>query len=190
MSVRVLDILYRTCCILNKYLQKQLYFSFINCYLNYTNIAWPSTNKSKLQVFYGHQNLAARIINFKDKFASAKPILEQINAMAVYEMNIFQTLCFMDLRKNGHTQSTFRDIYMLNPINKYTTRSKNESFKPIWVKTNLINNFDRVSGSQWYAVGVSFSFSCFRTSCNVIFVLFYMADIACFMSKLYLCCRK
>ena len=32
-------ILYRTHCILSKFLRKQLYFSFINCYLNYANIA-------------------------------------------------------------------------------------------------------------------------------------------------------
>ena len=38
---------------------------------------------SKLQALYRHQKHAARIINFKDKFTSAKPLLEQINAMAV-----------------------------------------------------------------------------------------------------------
>ena len=30
-----IGILYRIRCILNKFLRKQLYFSFINCYLNY-----------------------------------------------------------------------------------------------------------------------------------------------------------
>ena len=50
-----IGILYRTRCVPSKFLRKQLYFSFINCYLNYTNIAWPSTNKSNLQALYGHQ---------------------------------------------------------------------------------------------------------------------------------------
>ena len=68
--------------------------------------------------------------NFKAKFTSAKPLLEQINAMTVYEMNIFQTLCFMYLCKNGNTPSIFKHIYTLKPINKYTTRSKNILFKP------------------------------------------------------------
>ena len=45
---------YKTRCILSKFLRKQFYFSFINCYLNYANIAWASTNK----------------------FTSAKPLLE------------------------------------------------------------------------------------------------------------------
>ena len=102
-----IGILYRTRCILSKFLRKQLYFYFINCYLNYANIAWVRTNKSTLQALYRHQKHAARIINFKDKFTSAKPLLEQFNAMTVYEMNIFQTLCFMYLCKKMETHRQF-----------------------------------------------------------------------------------
>ena len=87
-----IGILYRTPCILNNFLRKQLFFSFINCYLNYANIAWDSTNKSKPQALYHNQKHAARIINVKDKFTPAKPLLERTNVMTVYEMNIFQTL--------------------------------------------------------------------------------------------------
>ena len=72
-----IGILYRTCCILSKFLGKKLYCPFINCYLNYAKIAWPCTNKSKLQAPYRHQKHAATIINFKDKLTSAKPLLEQ-----------------------------------------------------------------------------------------------------------------
>ena len=71
--------------------------------------------------------------NFKDKFTSAKPLLEQINAMTVYEINIFQTLCFMYLCKNGNTPSTFKHIYN-KPINKYTTRSENILLEPLCKK--------------------------------------------------------
>ena len=78
-----IGILYRTRYIQNKVSRKQLYFSFTNCYLNYANIAWASTNKNKLQVLYDHQKHATRITNFKDKFISAKTLLEQINAMTV-----------------------------------------------------------------------------------------------------------
>ena len=106
----------------------------MNCYLNYANIARASTNKSKLQALYRHQKHAARVINFKDKFTSAKPLLAQINAMAVYEMKIFQTLSFMYLCENGNTPSIFKHFYTLKPINKYTTRSKNILFKPLCKK--------------------------------------------------------
>ena len=76
-----------------------------------------------LQALYRHQKYAARIINFKDKFTSAKPLFEQVNAMTVYEMNIFQTLCFMYLCKNGNTPSIFNYIYTLKPINKYIRKT-------------------------------------------------------------------
>ena len=105
-----------------------------NCYLNYANIAWASTNKGKLQALYRHLNHAARIINFKDKFTSAKPLFKQINAMTVYEMNIFQRLCFIYLCKNENTPSIFKHIYKRKPINKYTARSKNILFKPLCKK--------------------------------------------------------
>ena len=51
--------------------------------------------------------------------------------MTVYEMNIFQTLCFMYLSKNGNTPSIFKHIYTLKPISKYTKRSENILFKPL-----------------------------------------------------------
>ena len=54
--------------------------------------------------------------------------------MAVYEMNILQTLSFMYLCKNGNTPSVFKHIYTLKPINKYITRSKNILFKPLCKK--------------------------------------------------------
>ena len=129
-----IGILYRTRCILSKILQKQLYFSFLNFYLDYANIAWASTNKIKVQALYHHQKHAARTINFKGKFTSANPLLEQINAKTVYKMNIFQTLCFMYLCKNGNTPSIFKHIYKLKPFNKYTTKSKNILFKPLCKK--------------------------------------------------------
>ena len=127
-------ILYRTRCILSKFLRKQLYFSFINHYLNYANIAWASTNKSKRKAVYCHKKHAARVINFKDKSPSVKPLLEQIKAMTVYAMNLLQTLCFMYLCKNENRPSIFKHIYWLKPISKYTTRSKNILFKPLCKK--------------------------------------------------------
>ena len=94
-----IGILYRTHCILSKFIRKQLYFSFINCYLNYANTAWASTNKSKLQALCRHQK--------HDKFTSEKSPLEQINAMTVYKMNIFQTLCFVYLCTHRQFLNTF-----------------------------------------------------------------------------------
>ena len=70
----------------------ETYLFFINCYLNYGNIVRASTNKNKLRALYCLEKYAARAINFKDKFTSAKLLLGQINTMAVYETNIYLTL--------------------------------------------------------------------------------------------------
>ena len=96
-----IGILYRTCWYLVNFLRKQLYFPFLNYCLYWANITRASTNKSKLQSLYRYQKCAGRIMNFKDNFTFAKPLLEQINTRTVYEIKIFQTLCFMYLCKNG-----------------------------------------------------------------------------------------
>ena len=108
-------ILYRTRYIVNKFLRKQLYF-FLKSYIS------PSER-------------GAWIINFKDKFTSAKPLLEQINAMTMYEMNMFQTLWFMCLSKNGNTPSAFKHIYTLSSLLVVRTGTYS-NFPLIWSDFN------------------------------------------------------
>ena len=59
-------------------LLKQLHFSFIHCHLNYANIKWASTYKSKLEGIYRHQKHVAPITNFKDRFTHAQPLLHDM----------------------------------------------------------------------------------------------------------------
>ena len=70
-------------------------FFFYKLLLKLRKYSMGQYKQSKLQALYRHQKHAARIMNFKDKFTSTKPLHEQINAVTVYEMNIFQTLCFI-----------------------------------------------------------------------------------------------
>jgi len=63
-----IGILYKTRDILNKKLLTKLYFSFIHSYLNYGNIAWASTHKTKLSVLYRRQEHALRVINFQNRY--------------------------------------------------------------------------------------------------------------------------
>ena len=73
-----ISILYKSIGIVKQPLLKQLYFSFIHCHLNYANIAWANTYKSKLEGLYRHQKHAARTINFKDKLTHAQPLLHDM----------------------------------------------------------------------------------------------------------------
>ena len=61
-----IGILYKSRDVLSKQCLKQLYFSFIHNYVNYANIAWASTSKSKLERLYRCQKHTARIIYRKD----------------------------------------------------------------------------------------------------------------------------
>ena len=49
--------------VLNVEFTKQLYLSFIHAYLNYANIAWASTNKSKFKKILKKQKHASRILS-------------------------------------------------------------------------------------------------------------------------------
>ena len=90
-----IGILYKSRGIVKQSLLKQLYFSFIHCHLNYANIAWASTYKSKLEGFYRHQKHAARIINFKDRFTHAQPLLYNMKALNIFQINLFHIIFFM-----------------------------------------------------------------------------------------------
>ena len=75
-------------------LLKQLYFNFIQCHLNYANIAWASTYKSKLKGLYRHQKHAARIINLKDRFTHAQRLLHNMKALNIFQINLFRIYIF------------------------------------------------------------------------------------------------
>ena len=87
--------LYKARITLNQKSTKQLYFSFIHSYLTYGSMSWASTNKTKLNNLLMHKKHAARIIFFKDKLTHAKPLLQSMNALTIYQLNIFQILLFM-----------------------------------------------------------------------------------------------
>ena len=49
-----------------------MYSSFIHNYINYCNIAWVSTTRTKLDKIRKKQKYAVRIIYNKDKFTHSK----------------------------------------------------------------------------------------------------------------------
>ena len=90
-----IGILYRTSHYLDKKSLKSIYFSFIHSYVNYCNIAWASTSRTKLDKILKKQMHAVCIIYNKDKFTSSKPLMRDMNALNVYQINVFQVLKFM-----------------------------------------------------------------------------------------------
>ena len=119
-----IGILYKATPILNKLQLKQLYFAFVHSYLNYGNIAWGSTHKSKLETLYRHQKHAIRLINFQDRFTHSKPLFVEMKILNLYEINVFQVLSFIFKCKLNISPKIFRMLFKFKPPNKYILRSQ------------------------------------------------------------------
>ena len=73
--------------ILSKQLN-HLYFLFVQNYLNYANLVWCSTHKTKLSTLYLQQKHTIRLLSLKDHLRHSRP-LKEISALNVYELNTF-----------------------------------------------------------------------------------------------------
>ena len=104
-----IGLLYRGSQFLNEYSLKTLYFWYIHSCLNYANIAWASTCATKLKRVYLKQKHAVRIVLNKDKLTHSKPIFENLNALNVYQINIYQHLNSMHKFINNQIPSIFSD---------------------------------------------------------------------------------
>ena len=94
-----IGILYRASLYLDKESLKSIYFSFINSYISYCNIAWASTSKTKLTRIFTKQKHAFRIIYYESKYVHSEPLMRKMNALNVYQINIFRILRFKQKHK-------------------------------------------------------------------------------------------
>ena len=133
-----IGILYKSRDVLSKQCLNQLYFSFIHSYVNYANIAWTSTSKSKLERLYRCQNHAARVIYHKDRYTHASPLLNDMKALNVFKLNILNILCFMYKCKQNLNPPVFRNIFIHRTKTKYALRM-NILFKNIYVEQILVS---------------------------------------------------
>ena len=108
-----IGILYKSTGIAQQPLLKQLYFPFVHCHLNYANNALAS--KSKLEGLYRHQKQGARIINFKDRFTYAQPLLHDMKALNIFQINLFYIIYFMFKFKNKIAPPIFHNFFSPKP---------------------------------------------------------------------------
>ena len=105
-------------------LKTAIFFLYSQLYVSYANISWGSTHKSKFSQLHRLQKHAARTIYFKDKMTHATPLLQQLNALNVYQLNILQTLNFVFKLQQNLVPNTFHQLFTKR-INKYSLRSDN-----------------------------------------------------------------
>ena len=122
-----IGILYKVKPFLNLNCLKQLYFSFINSYLNYCNIVWASTNITNIKKLYNKQKHACRVIFGESRRTSVRHRLKQIGALDIFQLNIYQVLIFMFKVKHGLCPELF--LNQFQQINhSYKTRYSKNSY--------------------------------------------------------------
>ena len=100
---------------------QSIYFAYIHSYLNYANIAWASTYRTKLKTIHFHQKHAARIVFNEDKLTQSCPLLRSLNALNVYQINLYQHLVFM-YKLNKNKASLIFNKSIKKPFHKYHTK--------------------------------------------------------------------
>ena len=71
---------------------KATIFFVIHNYANYANIAWASTSKGELKRLYHYQKHSVRVIYQKDQYTHASLLLNDMKALHVFKLNIFNIL--------------------------------------------------------------------------------------------------
>ena len=90
-----IGLLYRAKPLLQVKSLKSIYFAYIHSHINYANIAWGSTYRTKLKTIYFHQKHAVRIVFNEDKLTHSRQLLRALHALNVYQINLYQHLNFM-----------------------------------------------------------------------------------------------
>ena len=119
-------VLYRASHLLDFKNLLKIYFSFIHIYISYANIAW-ATFKTKLQGILKKQKHAARITFHANEFDQSRPLLKEMKALNIYQINLIQTLKFMHKTKYGINPRIFLPIFR-EVDHLYPTRFSQNSF--------------------------------------------------------------
>ena len=134
-----IGLLYRARQFLDKESLKTIYFSYIHSYLNYANIAWASTYFTKLKTIHYQQKHAARIIFDEDILTHSRPLLRSLNALNIYQINLYQHANFMYKFKKNQSPKIINMAFEKLPINilpsfqKLTLNTKNI----LWLVQNI-----------------------------------------------------
>ena len=121
-------ILYKASKLLNFKCLKDIYFALIHSYINFANIAWASSCKTGLKKIFLKQKHAVRIIFHEDRLTHTRPLLKKLNALNVYQINLYQVSSFMYQVKNGTIPKIFNSNFS-SVEHSYPTRFALNSFQ-------------------------------------------------------------
>ena len=84
----------------------------------------------------------ARIMNFKDKFTHAQPLLHEMKALNIFQINLFLIIHFMFKCKEKINSSIFRSLLTPKAENKYNIRSREKLTESFYRKKRTQFNID------------------------------------------------
>ena len=97
---------------------KSICFSYMHSYLSYDNIAKVNTNLTKQEKIHYLQKQAVRLTFNEDRFCYSIPLLKNLNALSVYQINLYQNLNFMYRMKMQNFLKVVHEI-IKKPNHKY-----------------------------------------------------------------------
>ena len=132
-----LGLLYKAKSFLNRKSMINLYFSFIHTYINYGNIAWASTTKTKLKKIYSQQKQAIKTVFNEDILSPSKELFNELRTLNIYKLNIFQNLVFIFKTRNGINPDIFSNKFQ-NIEHKYPTRFSDNNYYVPQTRRNFL----------------------------------------------------
>ena len=111
----------------NESLLKCIYSANIHSYLNYANIVWAGTYWTKLKAIDLFQKRAVRIIFNENNITPSRPLLRRLNALNVYQINLFQYIRFKCNFNKNKTPIIFNNL-IKKPFHKYAAKYSKNSF--------------------------------------------------------------
>lgn len=73
--------------VLNKGILNELFYSYIHCYINQTNIAWGNNYKTQLYKIQLEQKYVIRPICNENKFTNSKPVIQSQRVLNIFQIN-------------------------------------------------------------------------------------------------------
>ena len=114
--VKNIRLLYRTKALLEEKSLKSIYFAYTHSYVNYANIAWDSTYRTKLKTIH-----FAHIVFNEENLTHSHPLLQSLNALNVYQINLYQHLAFI-YKFNKHKATLTFNKLIKKPFHKHPTK--------------------------------------------------------------------
>ena len=125
-TVKNLRLLYKARHFLERNALMALYYSYIQTYMNYANIAWGSTCSTNLKKINSQKKHAIRIIFNKNKFAHTREIFKEQKILNIYQLNIL-SIIFMYRVENKTAPSIFLTKFF-KPSHSYPTNFSAHNF--------------------------------------------------------------